>query len=352
MTKAFPKVGNNKGEKVFFYAAKQVAFIWLPKPLRKLLGWVTLTLFCCIFYFVPFACFVASLLLFYDHYTAVACLGALMVVLTRYPGNTEWPAIRSVFTLWYEIFDLKTNISPDKMIYLGERGNKEKFIFAMHPHGIVPIQACLWAGFCDQFFPQLFGFGAAATVACKLPLLRAVLGWMTCVPADYDTLLRGLKEGHCSPANNNGREPKNLFVLAGGVAEVFTSTPGKDIIVYKNRRGLCRLSLETGATIMPAYVFGGNAFFHNFATGDGFLSRISRKVRAGLTLFSGQGGLPIPFTPKVRLAIGEPLELSKGAKVTDAAVDALHSRYIAEIQRVFDTHKEAAGYPNAILEIR
>lgn len=31
--------------------------------------------------------------------------------------------------------------------------------------------------------------------------------------------------------------------------KVFTSTPGKDIIVFGKRRGLCRLALETGEAI-------------------------------------------------------------------------------------------------------
>ena len=46
--------------------------------------------------------------------------------------------------------------------------------------------------------------------------------------------------------NRAGRKPKHLYILPGGVAEVFTSTPGRDIIVFGQRRGLCRLALETG----------------------------------------------------------------------------------------------------------
>ena len=83
------------------------------------------------------------------------------------------------------------------------------------------------------------------------------------------------------------------------MAEVFTSTPGKDIIVFKDRKGLIKLSLETGAQLCPCYVFGGTDFFNNLATNEGFLSSLSRKLRAGVTVFWGQFGLPIPFAPKV-----------------------------------------------------
>ena len=53
-------------------------------------------------------------------------------------------------------------------------------------------------------------------------------------------------QGHAPIVNRAGRTPKHLYILPGGVAEVFTSTPGKDIIVFGKRRGLCRLALETG----------------------------------------------------------------------------------------------------------
>lgn len=346
-------------EDVRFYSTTPTDWLFLPRPLRLLLGWMSVTLFACTFYFVPFSLLSLVFASYYQGnlldslYWLAPCV-AMLLLLSRFPGNTEWPWFRKLFQLWYEIFDFKVNTSPDRIRELGERGSPEtphKVIFAMHPHGIVPIQAGLWAGFCGQYLPRTYGFGAVATVAMRLPILRAILGWLTCMPADYDSLLQGLY-GNCPPANRAGRKTKNLFILPGGVAEVFTSAPGKDVIVYQNRRGLCRLSLQTGAVIVPGYVFGGTGFFHNFATGDGFLSRMSRKLRAGLTLFWGQWLLPIPLSVPVRLAIGRPLELEGPQDVTEEAVEALHRRYIKEITRLFETHKVAAGYPDATLEIR
>jgi 2-acylglycerol O-acyltransferase 2 len=85
------------------------------------------------------------------------------------------------------------------------------------------------------------------------------------------------------------------------VAEIFTSTPGRHTIVFKKRKGLCRLSIETGAEMIPCYVFGGTDFFHNLATDDGGFAKISRFVRAGVTIFWGRWGLPIPYAPRVRV---------------------------------------------------
>ena len=49
----------------------------------------------------------------------------------------------------------------------------------MHPHGIVPFHAILWAAYCDQHYvyedKQLYGFGAAADVVGYLPFLRNIM---------------------------------------------------------------------------------------------------------------------------------------------------------------------------------
>jgi hypothetical protein len=50
------------------------------------------------------------------------------------------------------------------------------------------------------------------------------------------------------------------------------------------------LLLLSGASLFPCYVFGGTSFFNNLATGDGMLSKLSRKMQMGLTIFYGHFG--------------------------------------------------------------
>jgi hypothetical protein len=87
--------------------------------------------------------------------------------------------------------------------------------------------------------------------------------------------------------------------------------------------------LETGAQLIPTYVFGGTDFFHNLATHENFLSRLSRKYRMGLTYFWGYFGLPIPFCPKVTLCVGKPIEVKKwdkNEKIPSSLIDELHNK--------------------------
>ena len=68
----------------------------------------------------------------------------------------------------------------------------------MHPHGIVPFHAVIWAAVADQYMVDptsgkaLYGFGAAADVVAYLPGLRNVMGWLSAGSADYKTLKDGL----------------------------------------------------------------------------------------------------------------------------------------------------------------
>lgn len=154
----------------------------------------------------------------------------------------------------------------------------------------------------------------------------------------------------------HNRRARNLFILPGGVAEIFVSKPGSHDIVFKTRKGLVRLAVETGAELVPCYVFGGTDFFENLATGNGFFSRISRRLKMGLTIFWGQLGLPIPFAPKVTMVIGDPIPTPKvaadaTAEQKQAVIDDLHATFLQQMHALFDKYKGPAGYPTAQLNV-
>lgn len=120
-----------------------------------------------------------------------------------------------------------------------------------------------------------------------------------------------------------------------------------------------KLSLETKAELVPCYVFGGTDFFHTLATSDSWLSKLSRRLKVGITIFWGQFGLPIPFAPKVTMVIGQPIpppKIAWSSKPEDKgkmseAIDGLHQTFMKEMLTLFDDHKALAGYPEAVLEI-
>mmetsp|Transcript_22835 Transcript_22835/g.46752 ORF Transcript_22835/g.46752 Transcript_22835/m.46752 type:complete len:214 (-) Transcript_22835:125-766(-) len=213
----------------------------------------------------------------------------------------------------------------------------------MHPHGVIPIQGFLWPAMCDQYMCDMYGFGATTDAAMRVPLLRQVLSWLSAGSAHRDVLRKGLDDG------------KNLYLLPGGVSEIFTSQPGTHVIIAR-RAGLMKLALRTGACLVPMYVFGGTDFFDHLATSGGWLGRASRRLRAGFTLFWGQYYLPMPYPAKCCMVMADPVILVPGGgKVenpTQEQIDELLERYLDATRRLFDQYKAQAGFADAKLEIR
>ena len=258
-----------------------------------------------------------------------------LVVVSCFTPPKEWPAARKIGQLWYEIFDFHCNLSPEERAKNICDGENTQFIIGMHPHGIIPLQAILWTSYCDQYLKdgngEMYGFGAAADVVQYVPFLRNVMAWLTAGGASKKVLVDGLMHGKSAAANALGRKPRHLFILPGGIAEIFTSDPGKHAIVFKDRRGLIKISIQTGAQLLPTYVFGGTDFFHSFIHYKSFISDLARKYKIGLTFFWGQYFSPlIPYAPKVSLCIGPPIAVTKWhgspEDIPEAMIDALHKQ--------------------------
>ncbi len=82
--------------------------------------------------------------------------------------------------------------------------------------------------------------------------------------------------------------------------------------------------------------------------------KLCRHIRVGFTIFWGRCGLPIPYTPKVTMVIGDPIPIPvvpDDDERKSKAIDQLHATYIKEIHALFEKYKVVAGYPDAQLEI-
>eukprot|EP00550_Attheya_septentrionalis_P001983 CAMPEP_0198288146 /NCGR_PEP_ID=MMETSP1449-20131203/6755_1 /TAXON_ID=420275 /ORGANISM="Attheya septentrionalis, Strain CCMP2084" /LENGTH=317 /DNA_ID=CAMNT_0043986257 /DNA_START=322 /DNA_END=1275 /DNA_ORIENTATION=- len=300
-----------------------------------------------------------------------AALATLSVdlVLAYYPVK-QWPFFRQYFQLWYELFNFRHNIALDQSSQTLE--DTSLLIYSCHPHGVIPIHGYLWCAFCDQHFPNRYGFGALTDVAMRLPLLRHVMSWLSSTSATKSNLMKKMNAG------------TNLFILPGGVSEIFLACPGVHVIKAP-RRGLMKLALQTGAVLVPTYVFGANEFFNQSATYGSssknkrntkssagptnligkIQRRISRTVRGGFTLFWGQYGLPLPYEVNCSMVLGDPIESvpgtlgqgKSGSKMTcrkieaptEKQIDELLYRYTDALVCLFEQYKAQAGVPNAQL---
>ncbi len=50
-------------------------------------------------------------------------------------------------------------------------------------------------------------------------------------------------------------------------------------------------------------------------------------------------------------AVGAPIKVEKVASPTQEQIDSLHSKYMEELQKLFDNHKDKFAHPDAVLKI-
>ncbi len=177
------------------YKCEPVDWLWLPRPIRISLAYITTTLFSLTFFSIPFsACFLLPMT--WRKFPILSTIYVGSLILSMLLPLKEWPFFRKLGQLWYELFDFRCNLSKEAIDRIIIEGSTHQFIVAMHPHGIIPLQAVLWAGYCDQYLRNengaMYGFGAAADAVEYIPFLRNIMGWLTAGSAAYKVLKDGL----------------------------------------------------------------------------------------------------------------------------------------------------------------
>jgi len=380
-----------------------------PSPLPFHLVWLARILALIVptlFYAGPFFLSLPITLLCLGSYKTAAAIFLLDVFLVYVPVQ-PWPRVRRVFQLWYELYDFHHNLLLQPS-HDGANANNSATLsveddslvtYATHPHGVIPIHGYLWCAFCDQHFPHRYGFGALTDIAMRLPLLRHLMSWLSSTSATKSTLMKRMMHNQ-----------DNLYILPGGVNEIFMACQGRHVIKTP-RRGLMKLCLQTGSLLVPTYVFGASDFFRQLATFGmeksiqnknssipannnnkrnnndptnwiGKIQKnISRSAKGGFTFFWGRYGLPLPYEKnhggvKCCMVFGDPIEPTPGTlgyyhqendstmalkkkktcqpipEPTQEQIDDLQHRYIDALVRLFQQYKAEAGYPEAELVLK
>lgn len=206
----------------------------------------------------------------------------------------------------------------------------KSYIVGAHPHGVFS-----YVGVCAAVATMNAdgGFGAqlatkaptaAASVLKVFPLLKDVLGIFGVLPADGKSLARQLKRG-------------SVVLYIGGMAELFRSSPKREAVFLKGRKGFIKLALREGADVIPVYLFGNTTVLSALTAGP--LAELSRRLGVSLTLFWGRFGLPLPKPVRLTYARGAPLGLPHIPQPTDDDVNAWHAKYCEALVELFERYK-------------
>jgi hypothetical protein len=198
----------------------------------------------------------------------------------------------------------------------------------------------LWPSLTGHHFVAL----AASSALRVFPILRSI----GAVDASRSVARKALEQ-----------YPYTIGISTGGVAEVFETNAVDECILLKERVGLVKLAIRTGADLVPCYLFGNTKLLSCWS-GEGIpgahsiLEKISRKLGFALIIIVGRFGLPIPFRVPVLGVTGKPIPTHdiKCEEPTQEQIDKIQGLLLDEMAEIFERYKGLYGWEDKRLIIR
>ncbi|KAK8803607.1 hypothetical protein WA158_001301 [Blastocystis sp. Blastoise] len=263
------------------------------------------------------------------------------LILIIYP-NKEWPSFRNA------VFQLISGSVPFH-IY-GEKNIQElidknaKVLFYLEPHGIVPIGPLFFGLYINYLFPSIYPRTCVASILLRIPFFRQFYSWIGCVPANKCTIENVIKN-----------EKRNICILPGGVAEIFTSNVDKEVLYMKKRKGFIKIASKYHLYLCPVYIFGNTQLYVHDVKPGTIIERLSRYLRSPILYFWGKGGIPfIPYNTTLTAVIGKPFRLkSHDYKQLgyEKAIEKLHKISMQKIQQIYNKYNDKLHYNKPLIII-
>lgn len=190
--------------------------------------------------------------------------------------------------------------------------------------------------------------GLAASSALRFPIFKQILCSVGIIDASRHVAQKALE-----------KDPtRTIGISTGGVAEVFETNGEDECIVLKERKGLIKLAIRTGAELVPCYLFGNTKLLSCWA-GEGLIPRntleqISRRLGFALIVIFGRFGLPIPYRVPVLGVMGSAIPTAhiQCAEPTNEQIDEIQAKLLAEMEAMFDRNKALYGWADKKLIIK
>ncbi|QNQ00885.1 YALIA101S02e02520g1_1 [Yarrowia lipolytica] len=229
-------------------------------------------------------------------------------------------------------------LSPTKLKPTGR-----KYIFGYHPHGIIGMGA--FGGIATEgagwskLFPGIPVSLMTLTNNFRVPLYREYLMSLGVASVSKKSCKALLKRN------------QSICIVVGGAQESLLARPGVMDLVLLKRKGFVRLGMEVGnVALVPIMAFGENDLYDQVSNDKSSkLYRFQQFVKnfLGFTLplmhargvFNYDVGL-VPYRRPVNIVVGSPIDLPYLPHPTDEEVSEYHDRYIAELQRIYNEHKD------------
>jgi len=225
-----------------------------------------------------------------------------------------------------------TAVPPEKPLVPGRQA-----VVVWHPHGGYTTM-CLMH--CAQFTASakpLQWYPGVAPLLFKLPLFREMLLLLNARSVVGKSLEALLAAGH------------SIGVQPGGIPEQLLSDHRREIALFPRKLGFVRLAMRHGTDLLPVYIFGENqAYITLGERGIAFSASCFKWIGVPLVPVTGRLGLPwlVPTPTDVHVRWGNAVAVGAPSRdPSDEEVAAVFCRYLTELRRIFDKHKDACLPP-------
>ena len=196
------------------------------------------------------------------------------------------------------------------------------------PHGILTIGYTFLCS--SEEFEQSGTRWLVADALTQLPFVSDVMAWSDIWGCSAVKMKKHLTEGH------------NLAIIPGGFQEATLFTRGKHHVYIKSRKGFVKYALQYGYQLQPAYVFGEEWTYWQYA--PKFLNPARlwlNKYSIPATFFVGKWFFILPDNDiDINIVVGKPLVLPHIANPSEEDVNEWHAKYIEALRGVFERNKK------------
>ena len=209
-------------------------------------------------------------------------------------------------------------------------GAGKQFVVVWHPHGAYTTMALMHGARLAVDGEPVGWWAGVAPVLFSVPVLREVLMLANARSVDASTLDKLLAAGH------------TIGVQPGGIPEQLHTDHRREVAVFPPKLGFIRLAMKHGTDLLPAYIFGENQAYSTFA--PNFADAFFKRTGFPLVPVLGRWGLPwlVPRPTGIFARWGRPVPVGPpNAEPTDEQVSEVFGRYVTELKRLFDEHKDA-----------
>lgn len=272
-----------------------------------------------------------------------------------YVTSFSWPDTPIWFITWPLIFLIEVfNRIFDRGVQRLPPSEGKKYLFAIHPHGIISMGAFCAIGTeganWSALFPGVLTHVLTLASNFYFPFYRQYLLALG---------LASVSKTSCMNLLNNNQ---NICIVVGGAKESLLAQPHKFDLVLNCRKGFIKVALATGATLVPVISFGENDVYEQVDFKEGSLGHkvlewMTHNLGFAIPLFHARGisskakGF-IAYNRPINVVVGRPIDVPLQENPTQEQIDKYHLAYIRELKQLFaeNVNKYTPGVELNIVE--